>query len=116
MTKNTNRPSALGTGPRHPPRAPGRVRCVTRPHKWRPSGAEGLELAGVRRRASDPPLERRWHAPILREDGQSVSEYLTVVGVTAATVIACTAMFIAPVARAYIGLFKRLVLQFTSVP
>jgi hypothetical protein len=38
-----------------------------------------------------------------------------VVGLTAATVIACMAIFIAPVARAYIGLFKRLVLQFTSV-
>ena len=91
MTKDTNRPSALGAPPRHPHRSPGLG-------------------------ASDPRLERRWHAHILGEDGQSVSEYLTVVGVTAATVIACTAMFVAPVARAYIGLFKRLVLQFTSVP
>jgi hypothetical protein len=69
---------------------------------------------------TDPPpvsrLTSRWYTHACREDGQSVSEYVTVVGLTAATVIACMAIFIAPVARAYIGLFKRLVLQFTSVP
>lgn len=60
----------------------------------------------------------RWGrpGPFWRQDGQSLSEYVTVVGLTAATVIACMALFISPVARAYVGLFRRLVLHFTSVP
>lgn len=60
--------------------------------------------------------ERTSLARLARQDGQSISEYLTVVGLTAATVIACMALFISPVARAYVGLFRRLVLNLTSVP
>jgi len=102
MTKDSIRRSALGAAPRHLRGTPARVRGVAGPHPWR--------------RASHPHGACGRHPRILREDGQSVSEYLTVVGVTAATVIACMVLFIGPVARAYIGLFKRLVLQFTSVP
>jgi Flp pilus assembly pilin Flp len=59
---------------------------------------------------------RPWRRAARAEDGQGVSEYVTLVGITAATVIACMALFVTPVARAYIALFRKLVLQFTSVP
>ena len=51
---------------------------------------------------------------LAREDGQVLSEYLTVLGVMVATVVVCMAAFITPVVAAYIRLFKRLVLHFTS--
>ncbi len=71
-----------------------------------------------RRQAASGPAAGRDRQPRLmwRQDGQSLSEYVTVVGLTAATVIACMALFISPVVRAYVGLFRRLVLHFTSVP
>ena len=116
MTMDTNGPPALGACPGHPPRAPGRARRATRPREWWPLVVGGAGRPGACSSSSDTLLGHRWHARIHREDGQSLSEYVTVVGLTAATVIACMAIFIAPVARAYIGLFKRLVLQFTSVP
>jgi hypothetical protein len=59
-----------------------------------------------------PMLRWRWRS----EAGQSLPEYLTVVGVTAATVILCMGLFVAPVARTFIALFRRLVTHFTSVP
>ncbi len=55
-----------------------------------------------------------WRARWAREEGQVLSEYLTVLGVMVATVVVCMAAFITPVVAAYIRLFKRLVLHFTS--
>ena len=59
---------------------------------------------------------RTWRAVLIAQQGQSLSEYLTVVGLMAATVIGCMALFVAPVARVFIELFRKLVLNFTSVP
>jgi len=49
-----------------------------------------------------------------RQDGQATSEYVTMLGILVATVVACMAMFIAPVSAVYIRLFRRLVLYLTS--
>ncbi|MCX6552462.1 MAG: hypothetical protein NTY02_15905 [Acidobacteria bacterium] len=48
------------------------------------------------------------------EGGQVLSEYVTVTGMMAVTVIACMAAFVSPVAMVYARLFRRLVLYFTS--
>jgi hypothetical protein len=55
-----------------------------------------------------------WRDRWARDEGQVLSEYLTVLGVMMATVVVCMAAFITPVVAAYIRLFKRLVLHFTS--
>ncbi|MEW5982531.1 MAG: hypothetical protein AB1806_09190 [Acidobacteriota bacterium] len=49
-----------------------------------------------------------------RERGQALSEYVVVLGLTAATVIACMTLLVAPVAAAFVAFFKRLVLYFTN--
>jgi len=49
-----------------------------------------------------------------RQDGQALSEYVTMLGILVATVIACMAMFTAPLAAVYIRVFRRLVLYLTS--
>ena len=48
------------------------------------------------------------------ERGQVLSEYVSLVGMMAVTVIVCMAAFISPVAAAYVRLFKRMVLYLTS--
>lgn len=49
-----------------------------------------------------------------REDGQALTEYVTIVGITAITIIACMALFIAPVAMAFVRLFRRMALYLTN--
>lgn len=51
---------------------------------------------------------------VRREDGQVLTEYVTVVGIMALTVIACMALVISPVAMAFVQLFRRMALYLTS--
>ena len=76
---------------------------MTKP-RGRPScryRAAGLPGRALRRRISE-------------NRGQAFSEYLTLSGVIAVIVIAGMTAFTAPVARTFAGLFRRLVLYFTS--
>ena len=66
-----------------------------------------------RSRTAGPPgraLCRR----VSEDGGQAFSEYLTLSGVIAVIVIAGMTAFTAPAARTFAGLFRRLVLYFTS--
>lgn len=49
-----------------------------------------------------------------REDGQALTEYVTIVGMTALTVIASMALFITPVAMAFVRLFRHMALYLTT--
>jgi len=48
--------------------------------------------------------------------GQTTSEYVSILGIMAATVIACMALFVAPVSAVFVALFRRMVLYLTSTP
>lgn len=48
------------------------------------------------------------------ESGQALTEYVTIVGMTALTVIACMGLFITPVALAFIRLFRHMALYLTT--
>ena len=49
-----------------------------------------------------------------RHDGQALSEYVAILGILVATVIACMTMYLGPVSAVYIRLFRRMVLYLTS--
>jgi Flp pilus assembly pilin Flp len=53
---------------------------------------------------------RRWK----RDGGQTMSEYLVLSGVVAVTVVGAMTIFVAPAARTFVALFRRLVLFMTS--
>jgi hypothetical protein len=46
--------------------------------------------------------------------GQATSEYVSMLGIIVATMIACMALFVSPVAATYARLFRRMVLYLTS--
>jgi len=46
--------------------------------------------------------------------GQTTSEYVSVLGITVAIVIACMALFMSPVAAVFATLFRRMVLYLTG--
>jgi hypothetical protein len=46
--------------------------------------------------------------------GQTTSEYVSILGIMVATVIACMGLFTAPVAEVFIALFRRMVLYLTG--
>lgn len=53
---------------------------------------------------------RRWR----REDGQAVSEYVVLLGMTVLIVVASLALFVRPVALAFVALARRLVMDLSS--
>ncbi len=69
--------------------------------RGRRGGAAGFGGAG---------LGRGWR----RNDGQTISEYVVLSGVVAVTVVGAMTIFVAPVARTFVALFRRLVLFMTS--
>lgn len=49
-----------------------------------------------------------------RDDGQTMSEYVVLSGVVAVTVIGAMTILVAPVARTFVALFRRLAVFMTS--
>ena len=49
-----------------------------------------------------------------RHDGQALSEYVAILGILVATVLACMTMYLGPVSAVYIRMFRRMVLYLTS--
>lgn len=46
--------------------------------------------------------------------GQTTSEYVSILGITVAVVIACMGLFTSPVAAVFTALFRRMVLYLTG--
>lgn len=67
-------------------------------------------MAGANKRSARSPRLR----DLVSDRGQVISEYVTILGIITLTVIACMTLYVGPVAKAFIQVFRRMATLLTS--